>query len=64
MIIKIETDKKEMEVEKVQSKNLISFSIESKEFGNDDLILIDLSYEQCNELIKFLKEAMIESYAV
>jgi len=59
MIIKIETDKKEMEVEKVQSKNLISFSIGSKEFGNDDLILIELKYEQCNELIKFLKEAMI-----
>jgi hypothetical protein len=59
MIIKIETDKKEMEVEKVQSKNLISFSIGSKEFGNDDLILIDLKYEQCNELIKFLKEAII-----
>jgi len=48
-----------MEVEKVHSKNLISFSIGSKEFGNDDLILIELKYEQCNELIKFLKEAMI-----
>ena len=58
MLIKIETDEVEMEVEKVQNKNLISFSMETKGLCSDDLTLMDLSYEQCNELIKFLQDAM------